>query len=146
MKSTMHERLITFLDHLGIKPSKFEAKMGFSSSSFVRPLKKGLPISSDRLQMIFLKYSWLNPSWLFNGEGPMDIRTKPESSPGPGIPNASGLIEQIINNAPEDLRSDLNELKKHILVIMDSNAGLNQKLIKSYESRDKIIKILEKRL
>lgn len=148
MNSELHKRITAFLKYIGVKPSRFEIEMGFSRASFARPLKKGLPITSDRLELIFTKYNWLNPNWLFNGEEPMDLRNKHqvEASARTSTSNTLGLIEQIMNNAPEDLKGDLNELKEYIIKILDSNAELNDKLIKSYESRDKIIKILEKRL
>ena len=148
MNSGLHERITVFLHYIGVKPSRFEIEMGFSRASFARPLKKELPITSDRLELIFSKYTWLNPNYIFNGEEPMDLRNKPqvEVSPVPDTPNALGLIEQMINNAPEDLKGDLGKLKEYIIKILDSNAKLNDKLIKSYESRDKIIKMLEDKL
>lgn len=70
-KITFQDRLMVFIEHLGLKPTSFEAEMGFSNGSIGKVLNENRAISSDRLETIFYKYPELSAEWLLTGRGKM---------------------------------------------------------------------------
>lgn len=70
-KNDFHERLSRFIVYLGLKPTSFEAEMGFSNGSIGKLLNDKRALTSDRLEKIFYKYPELDPEWLMTGKGEM---------------------------------------------------------------------------
>lgn len=64
----MKDRIITFVNHLGIPVSKFEKECGFSNA-YVKNIRTG--ISASKLSAILKAYPQLNPEWLMTGKGEM---------------------------------------------------------------------------
>jgi phage repressor protein C with HTH and peptisase S24 domain len=69
--TTFQERLLMFIEHLGLKPTSFEAEMGFSNGSIGKVLNGNRSVSSDRLETIVYKYPSLDIDWLLTGRGKM---------------------------------------------------------------------------
>lgn len=70
-KPDFWERLSLFITSLGLKPTSFEAEMGFSNGSIGKTLKEKRALGSDRLETIVYKYPTLNTDWLLTGKGTM---------------------------------------------------------------------------
>lgn len=70
-KLEFHDRLQGFIAHLGLKPTSFEAEMGFSNGSIGKAINEKRALTSDRLETIFYKYPELNAEWLLTGKGAM---------------------------------------------------------------------------
>lgn len=68
---TIKERLISFIDILGISIRQFERECGLSNG-YVKNIRQS--IQPDKLNIIAEKFSTLNKSWLMTGEGTM-LRT-----------------------------------------------------------------------
>ena len=151
--SDFHTRFTEFLKYLGTKPTVFELKMGFSNGSISKALNSKKSISSERLEKIFYKYNWLNPRWLFDGTPPMVLEDPSEKKADDyntsDFAKNNAIVEKIdelISKAPEELCIELYEIKDHLKNITKDNLELKEKLLKVYESRDKIISIIEKKL
>ena len=65
---TVKERLICFINYLGISVRKFELECGLKNS-YVNNIRK--TITDDKLKLISDRYSELNLSWLILGQGKM---------------------------------------------------------------------------
>ena len=151
--SDFHTRFTQFLKYLDTKPTSFELEMGFSNGSISKALNSKRSISSERLEKIFYKYDWLNPKWLFDGTPPMVFEEsgkadllEPKTS---DFAKNSAIIEKIdelIAKAPDESYNELHEIKEHVKNLIKDNMELKEKLLKVYESRDKIISIIEKKL
>ena len=72
METTVKQRLITFIDFLGISPAEFQRNCGLSSG-FVNNISKG--IGTRALLKIESEYPQLNTRWLITGQGPMTTST-----------------------------------------------------------------------
>lgn len=72
METTVKQRLITFIDFLGISPAEFQRNCGLSSG-FVNNISKG--IGTRALLKIESEYPQLNTRWLITGQGPMTAST-----------------------------------------------------------------------
>lgn len=68
MESTVKQRLMFFINYLGLSKNAFERECGLSTRA-VSNISKS--ISDDTLKKIILRYPNLNPSWLMIGELPM---------------------------------------------------------------------------
>lgn len=66
--TTVQERLLEFIEYLGISKNKFEQLCGLSSR-YVSNIS--VSIQPDKVKKISLKYPELNPGWLLTGEGEM---------------------------------------------------------------------------
>lgn len=82
METTVKQRLITFIDFLGISSAEFQRNCGLSSG-FVNNISKG--IGTRALLKIESEYPQLNTRWLITGQGPMTT-----SAPGVVQNNFSG--------------------------------------------------------
>jgi phage repressor protein C with HTH and peptisase S24 domain len=86
-RDSFHERLSRFISYLGLKPTSFEAEMGFSNGSISKLLNERRALGTDRLETIVAKYPELNVDWLITGKGemltvsgsPISIAREPES-------------------------------------------------------------------
>lgn len=71
MKTTVKERLLAFIEYLGISKNAFEKACGLSKR-YVSNIS--VSISPDKIKQISLIYPELNVGWLLSGEGDM-LRT-----------------------------------------------------------------------
>ena len=55
-------------------------------------------------------------------------------------------INELIAKTPDESYNELDEIKEHVKNLIKDNMELKEKLLKVYESRDKIISIIEKKL
>jgi len=55
-------------------------------------------------------------------------------------------IDELIAKAPDESYNELHEIKDHVKHLIKDNMEIKEKLLKVYESRDKIISIIEKKL
>ena len=153
--SGFHTRFTQFLKYLDTKPTSFELEMGFSNGSISKALNRKRSISSERLEKIFYKYDWLNPKWLFDGTLPMVFEGSGKASVDLLEPKTSDFtknsaiiekIDELIAKTPDESYNELHEIKDHVKNLIKDNMELKDKLLKVYESRDKIISIIEKKL
>lgn len=68
MESTVRQRLISFINYLGLSKNAFEVACGLSTR-YVSNINSS--ISPEKIKMISLKYPELNTGWLLTGEGEM---------------------------------------------------------------------------
>lgn len=68
METTVKQRLISFIEYLGISKNHFENVCGLSTR-YVSNINTS--ITPVKLKQISLKYPQLNTGWLLTGEGPM---------------------------------------------------------------------------
>lgn len=68
MKTTVKERLISFLKSETVSQRAFEIKVGLSNG-YVNNIR--VSIQPDKVQKIALSYPQLNTGWLLTGEGEM---------------------------------------------------------------------------
>lgn len=76
MKSTVKERLIAFINYLGMSKNAFENACGLSTR-YVSNISAS--VSPDKLKQISLKFPELNVEWLLTGQGDM-LRKKLSTS------------------------------------------------------------------
>jgi hypothetical protein len=102
---TMKDRLISFLEYLGIGQNKFESKVGLSIG-YINKLKGDMKLSS--IEKVVSSYPELNPDWLITGEGSMlkqpsidQQKAHIEGRHG-GIGQITGGKVDIHNNAGKD--------------------------------------------
>jgi hypothetical protein len=76
MKSTVKERLIAFINYLGMSKNAFENACGLSTR-YVSNISAS--VSPDKLKQISLKFPELNIEWLLTGQGDM-LREKLSTS------------------------------------------------------------------
>lgn len=76
MKSTVKERLIAFINYLGMSKNAFENACGLSTR-YVSNISAS--VSPDKLKQISLKFPELNVEWLLTGQGDM-LREKLSTS------------------------------------------------------------------
>ena len=67
---TLQERLVVYINHLGITTAKFELSCGFSNG-YVRGVKD--TIGTDKLVKIASVYPKLSMAWLLTELGPMEV-------------------------------------------------------------------------
>ena len=153
--SDFHTRFTQFLKYLDRKPTSFELEMGFSNGSISKALNSKRSISSERLEKIFYKYDWLNPKWLFDGTPPMVFENRGKASVELSELQTSDFaknkaiiekIDELTAKAPDESYNELHEIKDQVKNLIKDNMELKEKLLKVYESRDKIISIIEKKL
>ena len=82
MESTIKDRLLMYIRHLGIGQRKFECNCGLSNG-YVNNMRKS--ISPDKLRVISGCYPDLNTGWLMTGEGEM-IKKETSTSAHEDIP------------------------------------------------------------
>lgn len=68
MESTVKQRLIAFIEYLGISKNAFEKACGLSTR-YVSNISES--VSQEKLKQISLKFPLLNTGWLLTGEGDM---------------------------------------------------------------------------
>lgn len=80
MEQTIKQRLMLFIEHLGISMNAFERECGLGKR-YVANIRKS--IQPDTLEKIALTYPQLNKGWLMTGEGTMlkETNTSDGSSP-----------------------------------------------------------------
>lgn len=83
-KLYMKDRLLIFLEHLGVGQNKFAQSVGLSAG-FVNNL--GENISSKSLNKILSVYPQLNEKWLLTGEGQMIKPMVSQNTKGDGSIN-----------------------------------------------------------
>lgn len=65
------DRIILFINHLGISVRKFDISIGASNGYTLRMKKNRASVGSDMLERIAEKYPTINIDWLITGEGSM---------------------------------------------------------------------------
>lgn len=74
METTVKQRLITFIDFLGISKNAFETACGLSTR-YVSNITNS--VTPQKLKQISLKFPELNTAWLLTGEGEM-LKPQPQ--------------------------------------------------------------------
>lgn len=128
----MKERLLTFIEFLGIPVSRFEKNCGFCNG-YVRAIRDG--ISADKFYVLSKVYPQLNPEWLITGEGEM-------------LRNTAGAVNVDVDmssgkhtNSPH---TEINGDAAAIAVLKAENDALKEK-VKSLEAdKVKLMNMLDK--
>ena len=125
----MKDRLIIFLEYLGIGQNKFAQNVGLSAG-YVNNL--GENISSRSLNKILNVYPQLNEKWLLTGKGEM---IKPINTQNSNINNIEGNVTISHNDF-----SNLLELQKGYQEVQKE---LNERLKTSQKQIDTLLEILK---
>ena len=133
----MKDRLIIFLEYLGIGQNKFAQNVGLSAG-YVNNL--GENISSRSLNKILNVYPQLNEKWLLTGKGEMikpinTQKAKANNSINSNINNIEGNVTISHNDF-----SNLLELQKGY---QDVQKELNERLKTSQKQIDTLLEILK---
>ena len=133
----MKDRLIIFLEYLGIGQNKFAQNVGLSAG-YVNNL--GENISSRSLNKILNVYPQLNEKWLLTGKGEMikpinTQKAKGNNSINSNINNSEGNVTISHNDF-----SNLLELQKGY---QDVQKELNERLKTSQKQIDTLLEILK---
>ena len=133
----MKDRLIIFLEYLGIGQNKFAQNVGLSAG-YVNNL--GENISSRSLNKILNVYPQLNEKWLLTGKGEMIKPINTQKAKG------NNSIKSNINNIEGNVTishndfSNLLELQKGY---QDVQKELNERLKTSQKQIDTLLEILK---
>ena len=99
MNETVKDRLLNFLQHLGIGQNKFEKAVGLSVG-YINKLRH--EPSPTKLRLILNKYPELNQNWLLTGEGSMlqsQDSNHIESNAVPFVPERHVLVPVVSSYA-----------------------------------------------
>ena len=133
----MKDRLIIFLEYLGIGQNKFAQNVGLSAG-YVTNL--GESISSRSLNKILNVYPQLNEKWLLTGKGEMIKPINTQKAKGNNSINSNiNNIEGNVTISHNDF-SNLLELQKGY---QDVQKELNERLKTSQKQIDTLLEILK---
>ena len=133
----MKDRLIIFLEYLGIGQNKFAQNVGLSAG-YVNNL--GENISSRSLNKILNVYPQLNEKWLLTGKGEMIKPINTQKAKGNNSINSNiNNIEGIVTISHNDF-SNLLELQKGY---QEAQKELNERLKTSQKQIDTLLEILK---
>ena len=133
----MKDRLIIFLEYLGIGQNKFAQNVGLSAG-YVNNL--GENISSRSLNKILNVYPQLNEKWLLTGKGEMIKPINTQKAKGNnGINSNINNIEGNVTISHNDF-SNLLELQKGYQEVQKE---LNERLKTSQKQIDTLLEILK---
>jgi len=133
----MKDRLIIFLEYLGIGQNKFAQNVGLSAG-YVNNL--GENISSRSLNKILNVYPQLNEKWLLTGKGEMIKPINTQKAKGNNSINSNiNNIEGNVTISHNDF-SNLLELQKGY---QDVQKELNERLKTSQRQIDTLLEILK---
>ena len=133
----MKDRLIFFLEYLGIGQNKFAQNVGLSAG-YVNNL--GENISSRSLNKILNVYPQLNEKWLLTGKGEMIKPINTQKAKGNNSINSNiNNIEGNVTISHNDF-SNLLELQKGY---QDVQKELNERLKTSQKQIDTLLEILK---
>lgn len=133
----MKDRLIIFLEYLGIGQNKFAQNVGLSAG-YVNNL--GENISSRSLNKILSVYPQLNEKWLLTGKGEMIKPINTQKAKGNNSINSNiNNIEENVTISHNDF-SNLLELQKGY---QEAQKELNERLKTSQKQIDTLLEILK---
>ena len=133
----MKDRLIIFLEYLGIGQNKFAQNVGLSAG-YVNNL--GENISSRSLNKILNVYPQLNEKWLLTGKGEMIKPINTQKAKGNNSINSNiNNIEGNVTISHNDF-SNLLELQKGYQEVQKE---LNERLKKCQKQIDTLLEILK---
>ena len=133
----MKDRLIIFLEYLGIGQNKFAQNVGLSAG-YVNNL--GENISSRSLNKILNVYPQLNEKWLLTGKGEMIKPINTQKAKGNNSINSNiNNIEGNVTISHNDF-SNLLELQKGY---QDVQKEVNERLKTSQKQIDTLLEILK---
>ena len=133
----MKDRLIIFLEYLGIGQNKFAQNVGLSAG-YVNNL--GENISSRSLNKILNVYPQLNEKWLLTGKGEMIKPINTKKAKGNNSINSNiNNIEGNVTISHNDF-SNLLELQKGY---QEAQKELNERLKTSQKQIDTLLEILK---
>ena len=136
-KIFMKDRLIIFLEYLGIGQNKFAQNVGLSAG-YVNNL--GENISSRSLNKILNVYPQLNEKWLLTGKGEMIKPINTQKAKGNNSINSNiNNIEGNVTISHNDF-SNLLELQKGY---QEAQKELNERLKTSQKQIDTLLEILK---
>lgn len=136
----MKDRLIIFLEHLGIGQNKFAQNVGLSAG-FVNNL--GENISSKSLNKILSVYPQLNEKWLLTGVGNM-IKL-PISQVAKGDNSINNNIYGDVNGGITISHNDFSNLLEMQKGNLEIQKELNERLKSSQSQIDTLLEILKKK-
>ncbi len=117
------DRLMLFIDHLGVSARKFDMSIGASNGYTLRMVKNHASIGSDVIERILKTYPELNVVWLITGDGVMlNSQKEEEILDFEKLPRSQQKeIERIIENKIQERRR--SELKEIILEVQKEIKG-----------------------
>ena len=133
----MKDRLIIFLEYLGIGQNKFAQNVGLSAG-YVNNL--GENISSRSLNKILNVYPQLNEKWLLTGKGEMIKPINTQKAKG------NNSINSNINNIEGNVtisRNDFSNLLELQKGYQEVQKELNERLKTSQKQIDTLLEILK---
>ncbi|ELR69180.1 hypothetical protein C900_05376 [Fulvivirga imtechensis AK7] len=153
---TWQDRLRSFIEYLGLKPTSFEGLVGLSHGSIGKALKSKSSIGTDKLEKIFSEYPDLNPTWLFKGSGEMLLSNEETVY-------AHVAEEFVVYMTKSQTTSDaIKELKgmaadarqAHLIGLIEQaindlsreNVELKNKLLKLYEDKERLANKIDRLL
>lgn len=109
--SPIKQRILQFIDTLGISKRDFYAKTGISRGT----LESGTGITEDTIAKVFATYSNLSPSWIFLNQGEMlinqnkaEINAHPNVHPNVHLSDKNGNLNGTSSNNDKKKEQCLN--------------------------------------
>jgi len=132
---TTQERLLKFIDHLGMQPAQFEKSAGISNG-YVNNIKKS--VGEAVLAKITDRYPQLNKVWLIFGDGKMILDNSYQANEmhddGPGYPQkelssgslSSSIIQElvrscVVNSEANKITAEANKITAEANKIASEN-------------------------
>lgn len=124
-KSPIKQRILQFVDSLGISKRDFYSKTGISRGT----LENNAGITEDTITKIFATFKDVNPFWLITGEGEMINKIESRS-------NSANEHAEETKLKLSALQKECNEKGNRIIALLDENAALKREL-EDYKLRNK---------
>ena len=140
-KSSVKERLMTFLRYLEVGQRKFEMTCGLSNG-YINNIKQS--ISPAKLSKITSTYPELNAGWLMTGEGEMLKSSVSQSANGNNVTQVAGNGNRV--NSACSLDKALDEIAEQRKLVAKSQEQITksqEQISKSQEQIDRLLNIIE---
>ena len=125
-KSTIKDRLLLFIKHLGISKNEFAEKTGFGQGALSKIVSGKEGFGVNKLVNIFTTYPQLNKDWLLFGTGEMLIKTEAEKKAEERREKISDAFEEF-KARPKSSSQAVSV--RPVLVTVDSNLKENITLV-----------------
>lgn len=156
MNQTWHDRMEIYLKEIGLSATKMEDICGFGNGSLTKALRGKKSLGSDKFEKIFSTFPDLSANWIFKNIGEMLLSQQAHTM--------DMVAEDFIVylKKGQDTQQILIELKQHqggdrykqlvdyIEAIINDlsleNSTLKNKLLKLYETKDELVRLIESKL
>lgn len=132
---TIKEKILTFLDKMGVKKADFFESLGIAPSNF-KGAAKQTELGGDKIVRILTECPNLSAEWLMRDKGPMILNPTSDENENPrknviqeelSTPTLDRLLDKIDQRETEigNLREEIGMLKARIKQLEEEAAKMN---------------------